>query len=144
MTYTVAHCTRSRKNIVSAWRILWTVALLFAACDSDSVTGLEPSGTLKVTVITTGQTVDPDGYQIHFARNPGNVNFPDERLHLAVNGARSFAALQPGAYLLRLDNVADNCVVQTDNPLLGPTFREAVVQRGREGTAHFDVRCVAP
>ena len=147
MTHILEFPVRHKKNIAPHRLIvllIWMTTLGLTACSSDDVTGPEPLGTLRVEVVTTGQALDPDGYWLHFARNPWNVNFPDERLRLDANGYLTFLHMQPGEYLLRIDNVADNCAVLSESPAHGPAFRDAVVPAGAEGTARFDVHCSAP
>ncbi|MFL5459337.1 MAG: Ig-like domain-containing protein [Gemmatimonadales bacterium] len=88
-----------------------------------------PTGSVEVTVTTSGENPDPDGYTVTFngvdkAVNDGNpASYPD---------------VAPGSYQASLAGEADNCSVQGDNP------QPVVVTAGQQTSVHFNVACSAP
>ena len=87
------------------------------------------TGTIATTAVTTGASIDPDGY---IARVNGGAGKP-----ILPNGTVTRAGLAPGAHTVQLDNIAANCQVQGDNP-------RAVVVAGNQTTpVTFEVICAA-
>ncbi len=75
----------------------------------DCGTGVADSmtGTVHVTVQTTGTVPDPDGYRVDVASFIGSIG---------VNDTLSFTQLAPGPVDVTLDDLAPNCVVVGTNP----------------------------
>ena len=82
---------------------------------------------ILVSVATTGEEPDPDGYQVAV---DGGVPEP-----LSINGSVRIGGLTPGEHDVALLNVADNCAVAENNPL------RVVVPSGSTTTADFTVSC---
>jgi hypothetical protein len=66
------------------------------------------TGGFLVNVTTTGNPVDPDGYQL-------NVAGADAR-QIAVQASETFQGLTPGAHLITLKDVDPPCAVVGGNP----------------------------
>lgn len=111
----------------SVHRLACVVALLsLAACGGTST---EPTtGALTVTLSTTGDALDPDGYTL-------TVN-ADERA-IDVNGTVTYADLPSGAQSVALGGVAANCVASPTSP------QTVTVVAGETATAAFTVTCEA-
>lgn len=100
--------------------ILILALSLFISCSGTTGTEPEPeepgtteeptvtTGTLEVTVSTTGDTQDEDGYII-------NVNGAGSE-SAEVNATVTFPDLEEGSYDLELSGVAGNCSMEGDNP----------------------------
>src|SRR5205085_734767 len=88
-----------------------------------------PSGTIDVTVKSTGSDVDPDGYVVTV----------DARLtrHVEANTTTTFAGIAPGDHSVSLGNLATNCTVSDANPRGVTVVAEASV------TAEFPVACIS-
>jgi hypothetical protein len=86
-----------------------------------------PAGALRISAITTGPDVDPDGYQ---ASVDGGAAQP-----LAVNGSVLFAGLAAGRHTVLLSGVAPNCA------LSGGDTREVSVTSGATAELVFSVAC---
>lgn len=89
---------------------------LMAACSS--ITSTEPedpkepvvtTGTLEVSVTTTGDTQDEDGYTV-IVDGSGSKSVP-------TDSTIAFTALKKGAYQVKLSGVAGNCAIGGDHPL---------------------------
>lgn len=94
-----------------------------------TVTCEPATGTIATTAVTTGVSVDADGYVARVNGGAGKT--------IPANGTVTRAGLAPGAHTVQLDNVAGNCQVQGDNP-------RAVVVTGNETTAvTFEIICAA-
>lgn len=94
------------------------------------------SGSLEVTVATTGVDPDPNGYDV-------GVDAPSagftRTVSIAPNGVVTFAGLRPAAdYRVVLQGVAANCTVGGD---AAPTV---AVTAGSTTRVTFDVSCEAP
>ena len=97
-------------------RFRWATAVLamgvlaVAACDDDDDDGGPTNeGTLEVTVTATGTPADPDGFTVLLDGTQMGALAP------ATGGVRT-QDLEPGDYEVELDNLADNCTVDGDNP----------------------------
>jgi hypothetical protein len=66
------------------------------------------TGGFRVDVTTTGDPVDPDGYQLNVAG--GGTR------QMAVNASETFVGLTPGAHLITLKDVDPPCAVVGGNP----------------------------
>lgn len=94
---------------------------LLMSC-SDSTTGTDPdpeesneteepavtTGQLEVTVSTSGENIDEDGYEL---------SVDGESKTADVDDTVTFTELEEGNYQLELEGMADNCSVEGDNPL---------------------------
>ena len=101
-----------------------TAELAFAvACNSAA------NGSIRVTAVTTGEDVDPDGYTAQL------VGYAPYALYLPVNGSSAYPSVQPGAYSVELGGVASNCTVSGANP------RPVTVTIGATADAVFAVTC---
>jgi Tol biopolymer transport system component len=78
-----------------------------ASVDFD-VTCTVITGSLEVTTVTEGDTLDPDGY---------TVTLDDAAIEaVGINGTVTFSGLEPGSHAVQLTGVAKNCTVSGENP----------------------------
>lgn len=98
-----------------------TVQVTFSATCSAT------TGRLEVTVATTGEDVDADGYTLTL---DGGASRP-----LAVNGTVTFFDLSPGSHHVQLGDLADNC------ELSGPGTRTVTVVAGDTAAVVFAATC---
>ncbi len=87
------------------------------------------TGTIATTTVTTGGSIDPDGY---VARVDGGAG-----KEVPPNGTVTRAGLVPGPHTVQLDNVAENCQVQGENP------QTAAVSGNATTPVTFQVTCAA-
>ena len=113
-------------QLVRAGKMLSLVLALSAGCTD--ATG-PSTGTIRVSLTTTGADIDPDGYRVSMDGGPA--------LDVAPNGAITIRAVEPGSHAVRLEGLAANCSVQ------GGEGRTVMVAAGGEVTASFTVSCVA-
>jgi Tol biopolymer transport system component len=105
---------------------LLSVLLLAPACDSTP----EPAtGTLRVSVATSGGDLDLNGYTV---RVDGV-----ERIPIGINAAATIADLATGSHDVALSDVAPNC------SLGGATPAAVVIRDGATTDLQFTVACVA-
>src|SRR5512141_2365965 len=100
---------------------------LLAACGGDGDTAPSTTvGAIKVTAVTTGHDIDPDGYtaQVGSAAQP-----------LGLKPSTTFNGLETGDYTVELTGAASNCAVAGENP------RTVTVAAGATVTTSFDVAC---
>jgi Tol biopolymer transport system component len=96
----------------------------------------QPSGSLKVTVSTTGVDPDPNGYAV--AVQATSVNFTASR-DIPPNGSVTFSSLGPAAdYRVTLQDVAANCTV------VGGGVQTVTVTAGGTTNVEFAVSCETP
>jgi hypothetical protein len=88
------------------------------------------TGGIQVTVATTGNSPDPDGYSVSVDGGTGQS--------IDLNGSRTVANLTPGSHSVELSGVAENCTVGGDNP------RTVPVTAGQNAAAAFTVACTTP
>jgi hypothetical protein len=100
---------------------------LASACDDDP-SGPD-TGTIDVTVATTGEDIDPDGYTVSLDGGGAQA--------VTVNGSVDFTSVEAGQHVVLLAGVAANCTVAGDNP------RTVTVTEGGTTTVAFSVTCVA-
>jgi WD40 repeat protein len=114
----------SHAVIVAA--VVGSLAILGTGCNDSTA---PPNGTIQVTVTSTGNDIDPDGYTVTV----------DSRLstHVAASNTIAFAGLATGDHSVRLDNLASNCTVTGANPRTVSVVAEATA------TASFAIACVA-
>jgi len=93
-----------------------------------SVTCVATTGSLMVTLATTGQDWNPNGYSVSVDSGAGQV--------VAVNGAMTVSRLSAGGHSVALAGVMTNCVVSGANP------RPVTVAIGVATSVAFDITCV--
>ena len=110
-----------------------TVALILAcACEESYTTGpvgdFEPIvGSIQVAAVTTGSSLDPDGYFV-------TVDGGREE-SIGVNEMITFAGLVEGDHVLELSGLTSNCGVTSANP------KTVTVSAGETASANFEVAC---
>jgi Tol biopolymer transport system component len=68
-----------------------------------------PTGRVEVTITTTGESPDPDGYSVALDGGPGRAVEPD--------AAVAFSGVSAGVHQVELDGIAPNCqVAGGENP----------------------------
>jgi len=92
-----------------------------------NITCSEPPAAISVGAATTGEGVDPDGYDVVV---DGGTPQP-----LAVNGSVLISGLTPGEHEVGLSGVAANCVIAGPNP------RTVAALSGSTANAAFTVTC---
>lgn len=101
-----------------------------AACGGDGGNGVtEPTGSLQVTVATTGEDLDSDGYRCSLDGGASRA--------VAVNGQTTFTGLDGGNHSVELTDIADNCTVSGTNP------HNVTVTAGATAQTTFQVSCEA-
>lgn len=114
------------------------LAALLAGCDADQdltlsvpIPACDPAGTVAVTAVTSGSSLDPDGY---------TVTLDDGRaFELGVNASVDFGEVNDGGHTVELAGVAANCI---EFDRIGePTARCAV---GAEIELHVDCTTALP
>jgi hypothetical protein len=102
-----------------------TAELAFAvACSSAA------NGSIRVTTVTTGEDVDPDGYTVQL------VGYAPYEFYVPASGFYTYPGVQPGGYSVELRGVASNCTVSGSNP------RPVTVTIGATADATFAVTCI--
>lgn len=105
------------------------ILMLAGACSGTGSVAPTPSGTLVITITTTGEPADPDGYTMSVDGETGRPIGSDPRLVLPNVPA--------GEHRLGLGGVAGNCTVSGDNP------RAADVAGGDTTRVGFALSCAA-
>ena len=105
------------------------VSLAAASCGRSEPLQIDTQdpGTLEVTTLTTGVTLDPDGYRVTL----------DEMLSqsIGINASIKFSGLTARTYNPTLTDVASNCEVTGENP------KPISVTPGQTSRVEFDVEC---
>ena len=96
---------------------------------SFAVTCVPGTGSLTITVATTGAPIDLDGYQVSV-----DDGVPQT---VTVNGTLTLPALGLGEHVVALTGLAPNCEVTGENP------RPVTVVASEEATLAFAVTCTA-
>ncbi len=122
-------------------RILFALAAVLGGCSggSDAPSGpVAPPppppppppavGDLSVTVATTGQDTDPDGYTLTLDGS--------ETRTVGANSTTTFTSLSPGSHTVDLDGIYYNCAVDGANP------QAANVTAGATAEVSFSVGCL--
>jgi len=91
-----------------------------------------PTGSVHVTVSTTGTDVDPDGYTL-CVDGGGNPCYWSRASH--SNDVVTFSDVSVGAHTVGISGVADNCTAS------GGTTRAVVVPANGTGNVSFAVTC---
>ena len=86
-------------------------------------------GSVQVTVSTTGQDLDPDGYTV-------TIDGGSDR-SIGLNGVTTYTGVSAGSHPVELAGLADNCAVSGSNPAT------ASVTAGETAQLSFDVVCEA-
>src|SRR5947199_288635 len=97
--------------------------------DALSFPSLPLPGALAVSAITTGSSLDPDGYTVTVDG--------DQSSRIATTGVVTFTGLAAGDHRVARTGVAGNCSVRGDNP------RTVTVPAGGTGSTTFSVSCSA-
>jgi Tol biopolymer transport system component len=105
----------------------WALLLVPLGCDSSGPDGV---GSLEVHTLTSGDSPDPDGYQV----TVDNV----EVATVPATGVVTITDQPAGSRSVRLVGVAEHCAVGGDNPEV------VVVAAGEIVTADFSVTCGTP
>jgi Tol biopolymer transport system component len=87
-------------------------------------------GRVVVTTVTTGESLDLDGYEVQVDDTGQGPIGPNDSLPIS--------GVAPGDHQVTLSGIAANCRVDGDNP------RTVSVTAGGEDSASFTVRCVRP
>jgi WD40 repeat protein len=121
---------RDSLRCIAAASIPLLLALGAPACADDS-TGppAETTGSIRVQLTSSGDDVDPDGYELEVEGVPGTSVGPGDVV--------TIPDMRPGDYTVRLSEVADNCTVHGANP------RSVTVVAGRTTEVPLSVACVA-
>ena len=93
-----------------------------------SVTCVTTTGSLTVTIGTTGTDLGPDGYSLSVDSGVGQA--------VAVNGAVTVSGLSAGGHSVTLAGVTTNCTVSGTNP------RAVSIATSVTTSVAFDVACV--
>jgi plastocyanin len=110
--------------------VLLVLALVLAAAGCDgSPTGESGIGSLRVSVSTTGEDLDLDGYVVR-------VDGVDSQT-VSVAGTQVFSNLAAGEHLVELSGVAENCLASPGNS------RSVTVVGGETAEVVFALDCVA-
>jgi len=114
--------------MVKSTKILALLTLVACgACGTPTDPDPDPvAGTIAVSVQTDGFTIDPDGY----AARVGSAERP-----VSVDGMTTFADIEAGVRSITLVGLAENCVVEGDNPVA------VTVVGGATANVSFMVRC---
>lgn len=105
---------------------LWAAPLAALACGGDGgIDVVLPS--LRITAVTTGVHLDPDGYTVAIDAGAAQP--------LAIDGTMVVDRLSEGVHSLELAGVATNCTVAGDNP------RSVSVASGATAAADFAITC---
>lgn len=111
---------------VGVLTILLGLSLALSACDSNSSAD-DPVGTLAVSVSTSGEMPDPDGYTLTVNETTSEDVDPD--------GAISFSALPEGNHDVSLSGLQANCSTTGPNP------RSVTILRQDTANVAFSVTC---
>lgn len=119
----------------NVWAATAATLLLATACrdaqgpqpDAALLPGLPGVGAIVVSTVTTGSSIDPDGYTVTVDNGPSQ--------HIAATGVVTFTGLAIGTHTVTLSDVAANCsvnqTVTVTIPLVG------------SGSTTFAVSCAA-
>lgn len=126
------------------WWFVGGSVLLLAACAEPAGPTLlnpaQPTGSLRITIGTTGSALDPDGYAACVDPAPdghgGTSCAYAGPLAIGVNGFWT-VTVDTGAHAVLLTGVAANCTVAGDNP------RAVSASRGETAAVPFAVACAA-
>jgi hypothetical protein len=109
--------------------MLFILGVTTINCGGDEPANVPTTGTLQVTIATTGAETDPDGYTLQVDEGPAQA--------IATSGSLQTPDIPPGSHTLKLNGVAANCSVAGENP------RTVSVPAGQTATVSFSVTCSA-
>jgi hypothetical protein len=92
-----------------------------------SIVCTRTTGDIRVTTVTTGSDIDPDGYIVQLNQQ--------SRATIGVNSAATVQFVAPGTHTVSLSGVATNCS--------GGGAQTVTVTAGAQATALFNVSCAA-
>jgi hypothetical protein len=87
------------------------------------------SGSLRVTTVTTGASLDPNGYSFAVEVSGSQT--------IGINAAVTLPSVAAGSHTVTLSGLASNCQAAGDNP------RAVAVTPGATATAAFIITCRA-
>jgi hypothetical protein len=99
------------------------------ACGGDEPADVPTTGTLEVTIATTGVETDANGYTVQVDAQPVQTIEP--------GGTVQNTGVSPGSHTVQLGEVAANCSIAGENP------RTISVTAGQTATVAFSVTCSA-
>jgi hypothetical protein len=106
--------------------LVGTVTWTWVACSGDDLTDPPPPGQIRVTTVTTGVELDPDGYTVRLDTSPERLIADNESVVLTAD---------PGEHAVELGGVAPNCAVT------GPARLEVTVVSEQVTEVSFAVTC---
>src|SRR2546427_330235 len=115
-------------------RRFWLAALLplALACGGSEATA-PTTGSVRVTVATTGADLDPNGYMV--VLDGDTLSGRTQTQPIALNGTVTFSQLTPGNHALALGDATANCLVAGANP------RAVSVGAGQAAQITFQITC---
>jgi alpha-tubulin suppressor-like RCC1 family protein len=115
---------------------LMAVLLLPTACgDGADVPTGPTTGSIQITVTTTGSPADPDGFTA--VLDPGATS-PTSQTIPAAGGSATFSEVAAGAHTVELQGLADNCVASP------ATSQQVTVIAAQAATVTYSVACSTP
>ena len=106
--------------------------VLLAACRDAPSCAPPPVGVLRVTTVTVGTNIDPDGYTLEV--RPQVAGRDSVTQAIGVNETFNWE-LGPGTFAVALQDVQSNCLVQDENP------RSITLVTGATVSTTFTVSC---
>ena len=94
---------------------------------SFAVVCAETTGSIQVTTVVTGTSLDPDGYTLAVDGGPAQP--------VGNNAAISIGALAPGSHTVMLDGIAANCVLEGEHSV------PVAVSPGVQASVTFTLDC---
>jgi hypothetical protein len=92
---------------------------------------LQPTtGTIQITISTTGAEPDPDGYAVSVDQGMSQP--------IGINTSTTISNVPPGTHAVELTGIADNCDVMHGNP------SSVTVVAGAQATVAFGLECPSP
>ncbi|MEJ7758596.1 MAG: hypothetical protein WKF55_03265 [Gemmatimonadaceae bacterium] len=95
---------------------------------SFSITCMPPTGSIRISTVTSGAYPDSDGYRVIVPYVPP--------IKLPANGTETIAGVRVGQHEVFISDVSANCTVDQPNP-------RVTVAKGQTADVTFTIRCVA-